>query len=215
MVKIPTLFMRGGKEYDFHVIPVLHPGCAWVLEGKGLVTVKVDGLCVKVMKDADGVPRLYRRLRPSTLEYSDAPFIPCLRDDHTEQNLFAAFDNYRYPPVSEGIYEAFGPNIQGNPQGTKTPGMVKINPVDGALIVRPDTVIKRGYGHTLQDLFDSIKAELAVSPIEGLVFVLEDPPMVPKSYAKIKRKDFGFDWPIKPAVTNVEHMVQEVVGSIV
>jgi hypothetical protein len=54
------------------------------------------------------------------------------------------------------------------------------------------------WGGTSQEFYDTLKAELRESDIEGLVFHWEEPALHPIKFAKIKRKDFGFSWPISP-----------------
>jgi hypothetical protein len=45
MQKIPTLFKRDPEDLR-HVLPVVTPGCEWVLAGEGRATRKFDGTCV-------------------------------------------------------------------------------------------------------------------------------------------------------------------------
>lgn len=49
MKKIPTLFEREFKDHKVvKVLPKVHPGMEWVLEGKGTATVKWDGSCCMI-----------------------------------------------------------------------------------------------------------------------------------------------------------------------
>jgi hypothetical protein len=197
--KIPTLFKRGGAEVDHIVIPELTEGCEWVLQdnpegGQVHLTIKVDGLCVQVKKDKDGTPKLYRRLKPASGD-SPAAFVPCNRDDPNDALLFKCCDNCEFSAQMEGIYEAYGPGVLGNAQGSMSNGMVKIAPADGMLLVpQSSTLIRHRDG--VQVFYDTIKRELEQSEVEGVVFHLEKPSMHPIRFAKIKRRDFKFSWPI-------------------
>lgn len=57
MKKIPTLFKRTFDErHRKHITSDVTPGLEWVLEGRGIATVKYDGTCCALM---DG--KFYRR----------------------------------------------------------------------------------------------------------------------------------------------------------
>lgn len=44
MKKIPTLFEREFKDHNvINILPKVHPGMKWVLEGEGIATVKYYG----------------------------------------------------------------------------------------------------------------------------------------------------------------------------
>lgn len=220
MMKIPTLFKRGGKENNYHVLCELSPGCEWVLEGQGMITIKIDGMNVQVKKVdtiAGEILKLYKRLKPSDGEYSSAAYIPAERDNPNDQYLFEAFDKLdRF--ATEGIYEAYGPKINANPQKADDHYMVRVAPVEGVLIV-PKTaiVIKTGPGVTVQEFFNSVRRELFDSPeIEGLVWQFEEPSMTLKKAAKIKRKDFGFLWPPSGSVGLYDqHFNEEPMNDVV
>ena len=78
--------------------------------------------------------------------------------------------------VQNGTYEAIGPHFQGNPYNLKEDVLVK----HGTMTVD----IKRD--------FESISQWLNGHPVEGLVFWFNGEPM-----CKIKRTDFGYEWPVK------------------
>jgi len=199
MMKIPTLFRRGGKDVEYHVLPEITAGCEWVLDStKGLMTIKIDGQNVKIAKDKDGNLKLYKRLKPANGFYTEASYIPVIAEDPVDQYLVVAYDNLEHK--HEGIYEVYGPRINGNPQGAKDHYMIRVVPVAHDLIITSSQHrIKRGPGVNVIDLFNSIKDELEASPeIEGIVFHWEEPSMMLKAAAKIKRRDFGFPWPAKP-----------------
>ena len=191
MVKIPTLFERDPATKL--VIPSVRAGCEWVAEGKGFGTIKIDGVNVKI-QIVEGQPKLYRRLKPSQDTEVEAAYIPCHPQD--DEHLFKALANSG--DRSAGIFEAYGPGINGNPQHAEDLGMVRLIPVAGFLMISNNvSPIRRGPSVTVQEMYDSIRAELEISEVEGIVFHLENPAMNPIKFAKIKRKDFGLSWPIQ------------------
>ena len=77
--------------------------------------------------------------------------------------------------LSDWTFEAIGLHFRGNPYG---------------LVY--DTLVRHGGVELSVDrTFDGIKQYLHDMPMEGIVFWLGDEPM-----CKIRRKDFGFEWPI-------------------
>lgn len=49
MKKIPTLFERDYKDHKVVGIkPVVTDGMEWVLNGKGIATIKIDGSCCAI-----------------------------------------------------------------------------------------------------------------------------------------------------------------------
>ena len=79
--------------------------------------------------------------------------------------------------LPDKTYEAVGPHFQGNPHGFVY-----------------DTLIRHGYYHAeIEDRsFEGIRKYLRDCNIEGIVFWKDGEPQ-----CKIKRTDFGFEWPIK------------------
>lgn len=50
MKKIPTLFVRNFiNKNEFILTKEVTPGMKWVLEGKGIATVKIDGSCTAII----------------------------------------------------------------------------------------------------------------------------------------------------------------------
>ena len=77
-----------------------------------------------------------------------------------------------------GTYEAIGPHFQGNPYN-----------------LTEDILVK--HGESIVDVkrdFMSISEWLNEHLVEGLVFWLNGEPV-----CKIKRSDFGYEWPVKKA----------------
>ena len=207
MQSIPTLFMRGGKEDGYRVKPILNPECEWVLHrpklGNVILTIKVDGLNCKVERG-----QLFKRIRSKNT--AETSYVPADTQDSNDKLLYEAaanVTNARWNSMPDGVYEVFGPGIQGNPQHAEGLWMVRIMPIDGPLMV--DSRVQLPVApSTAQDLYDMLKQELEESDVEGFVFHYEHPTMVPVKFAKIKRRDFGFKWPLEKA-----ELVPELVGA--
>lgn len=187
MKKIPTLFVR---EFEGHKIKGITdqvtPGLEWVLEGDGVPTVKWDGACCAMIGQ-----RFYKRYDAKKGKNPPAGAIPCCDPDPVtghwphwvpvdvnnpaDRWFLAAYGNYGKAP--DWTYEAVGPHFQGNPYGLDA-----------------DTLIPHGKA-VIEDLvltFDGIREYLTDHIIEGIVFWLDGEPR-----CKIKRTDFGLEWPVK------------------
>lgn len=75
----------------------------------------------------------------------------------------------------DGIYEAIGPKIQGNPEGLETHALAGVVPYDAGLILMGP-----------ERCFAAIQSYLRGAQMEGIVFHHPDGRM-----AKIKKRDFG------------------------
>ena len=196
--KIKTLFVKDPTTKL--VIPQLNEDMEWVLQGQGLTTIKIDGVNIKLKKNYTGKITPYKRLKGYS---SDGTYVVVSKHDSLDKPIWEAFEALN--SKEEGFYEAYGPGINNNPHQVARPLLIKTIPVGGALMVSvnaPGLRIVRGPKVTVQELFDSLRAELDESPeIEGLVFQLEQPSMNPIKFAKIKRKDFGFVWPVVRDIT--------------
>lgn len=194
MKKIPTLFSR---VYDNHILvgilPEVNEGLEWVLNGEGIATIKWDGsaCCIK-----DG--KLYIRydakkgkpIPENAIKCQDEPdpitghmpcWMPADENNPAHKWFFMALRNafkYRVLDLDEdGTYEAIGPHFNGNPYKLQSDILI----IHGRNIL---PVIPR--------TFEGIKEILTFLPIEGLVFWKDGEPK-----CKIKRTDFGLDWPCK------------------
>lgn len=195
MRKIPTLFPR---EFEGHrVVSISHdptPGFEWVLAGEGVATEKIDGACCALV-----CGKFYKRYdakrdKSGNVKAPPAGAIPCDdpdpvtghwphwvpvdRQNPDDRWFVAAIDNT--PPsetMAQGTYEAIGPHFQGNPYNLQ---------ID----------VLRRHGTVILDLpdrsFEGIREYLRTHSIEGIVFWKDSLPQ-----CKIKRKDFGFQWPDK------------------
>ncbi len=191
MKKIPTLFKR---EYVGHCITGITdeiiPGMEWVLEDEGLATIKWDGACCAIIEK-----ELYKRYDAKKGKRLPAGAIPCCdpdpvtghwphwvkcdRDNPADKWFFAAYDRwseYFYPNVGTATFEAVGKHFNGNPYRQNY-----------------DMLVRHGYDVIeVPRTFKGIHEYLATHFIEGIVFWRDGEPM-----CKIKRTDFGYEWPIK------------------
>jgi len=189
MKKIPTLFER--RFGDHKVIDInsnVTPGCEFVLEGKGVATVKYDGACCAII---DG--KFYKRYDAKGRKKVPAGSIPCCDPDPVTGHWphWAPVDvsnpsdkwfvnAYKNTPISYIIgnetFEAIGPHFQGNPYG-----------------VCEDVLLPHGVDQVyVERTFEGIRKWLEENEEEGLVFWLDGEPR-----CKIKRTDFGLEWPIR------------------
>ena len=189
MKKIPTLFKR---EFDLHkvikILPEVTPGFEWVLEGEGIATEKIDGSCCAVI---DG--EWFRRYDAKKGRSIPVNAIPCqdkpdpitghwphwLRLDPknpADKWYVEAFNNTE-SYLCDGTYEAIGPHFQGNPYN---------QPYDH--LIRHGIIIIEDFPRTFEGMRDYLKTH----NIEGVVFWKDNEPK-----CKIKRSDFGFEWPVK------------------
>lgn len=203
MKKIPTLFVR---EYEDHkVIGIIDkltdPSLQVVLDGKCEATIKVDGSCCAIINS-----KFYKRYDAKKGKKPPAEAIPCqdapdeitghwphwleVNENKPEDKWYAeALKNYyndiiektgvqiQNNRILDGTYEAIGPHFQGNPYNLKQDTLYK----HGSIILEdaPNT-------------FEGLKYYLKELPHEGIVFWYNGEPL-----CKIKRSDFGYEWPVK------------------
>lgn len=193
MKKIPTLFEREFIDHEVvKVLPKVHPGMEWVLKGEGIATVKYDGSCCTVI---DG--KFYKRYDCKKGKTPPEGFIPCCEPDAitghwpgwvkvdennpsdkwfvTAYEMTVMLENHGMK-LSDGTYEAVGRCFQNNPYNFTSNKLIK----HGKEIVE------------VERTFEGIKKYLSEHEIEGLVFWKDGSPQ-----CKIKRSDFGFEWPVK------------------
>lgn len=191
MKKIPTLFTRVFEDHKIvDILPEITPGCEKAFTD-GKATIKYDGSCCAVI-DGD----FYKRYDAKKGKTPPAGAIPCDNPDPVtghwphwakvdENNpndkwYLKAAKNYAFDlgrnDIEPGTYEAVGLHFNGNPYG-----------LDNDILMR--------HGDCEVDVqrdFESIKLWLNNHKQEGLVFWLDGEPV-----CKIKRTDFGFEWPVK------------------
>ena len=200
MKKIPTLFER---VYENHkvvgITDKVYPGMEWVLEGEGKATVKWDGSCCAIINGT-----FYKRYNAKNGKRPPAGAIPCCEPDPVtghhphwvpvgmeialgharptnpaDKWFVEAYKNSFHDDecVEDGTYEAVGPHFQGDPHGALDDILVR----HGVVVLGDDP-----------RTFDGLREYLRVVPIEGIVFWKDGEPQ-----CKIKRSDFGFEWPVK------------------
>ena len=181
MKKIPTIFVRDMSKQPALVTPEWHPACGWVRDGAGVATLKHDGTCCLVRNG-----RLYKRRElkpgqqpPADFEQADfdaqtgktmgwAPVAAGNSEDKFHLEAFGAGG------FADGTYELMGPKVQGNKNGLATHQLIRhaVDELSGV----PRT-------------FEGLREWLSAQQLEGIVWHHPD-----GRAAKIKRRDFGFNW---------------------
>lgn len=187
MKKIPTLFERQFANHRVvGIADKVTPGMEWVLEGEGVATLKWDGSCCAII---DGV--FYKRYDAKRGKKPPVGAIPCCEPDPitghhphwvkvdwsnpADKWFIEAFNNSKFPKEN-GTYEAIGPHFQSNPYRLDY-----------------DYLVKHGVNEIpAPRSFEGIRTFLEFVEIEGIVFWKDGEPQ-----CKIKRSDFGFEWPVK------------------
>lgn len=214
-MNVPTLFMRATTNDQ--VIPKLTPGCEWVMNGDGNISIMLDGMAVRVTGDVGTSKTMARRVRGINAEGQHiTAWIPCSRENPADKYLWEAFDAEK--PVTTGIWEVIGPQINGNPQNVPNHRMWRVLPAGYQLLVYGHShKIERGFKTTAESLYKDVYRELAdpACNVEGICFQIESWTnglcTVTKA-AKIRKKDFGLPWPA-PRLIDVTATVEVVPGS--
>lgn len=183
MEKIPTMLERGP---DFKVVDKLKPECAWVLDGEGRPTEKLDGTNVRLTIRSGHLVRLEKRRNPTKAQkqmgITDGWYVDADEYGPEDRWIWDAARNTDVSTWEDGEHscEAVGPNIQGNPLGLDRNVCVAFN---------REIPEFAGVGRTYGELQAFLRvAESLFSPghlAEGIVFHHPD-----GRRAKIKRKDF-------------------------
>ena len=192
MKKIPTLFTRIYEDHKIVGIKdEITPGCENAFKN-GIATIKVDGSCCAIING-----KFYKRYDAKKGRKPPEGAIPCCDPDPVtghwphwapvdsnnpgDKWLIQAKANSTKiicKPSLDWTYEAIGPHFQGNPYNLEK----------DYLLPHGEIVVEVGRD------FESISNWLNEHKEEGLVFWLDDEPI-----CKIKRSDFGFEWPVKDA----------------
>ncbi len=206
MKKIPSLFKRNRETHL--VYNEVTEGCKWALKGEGVATIKIDGTCCK-MEDGVLYKRFDRKFKKKKREkdcnfsdlsrYKEAPegWAPCegkpdintghwpgwLKvDENKPEDKFhiEGFNNYKESDKQfNGTCELVGPKIKDNPYK-----------LSGHLLIKHGVEIipfnNRSY-FSVNEVMEAIVDE-------GIVFHHPD-----GRVCKVKRSDFGFEWPIEGA----------------
>lgn len=192
MKKIPTLFVRKFEDHKIvEVTPEITPGCEEAFL-KGIATIKFDGACCAII---DG--ELYKRYDAKNGKTPPEGAIPCCDPDpitghwphwvkidisnpRPDEKWFvkAWVNSSHVSSLRDSTYEAVGPHFNGNPYD-----------------LEEDVLYEHGIWTAVgvERTYESIRDVLGRwSDTEGFVFWLNGEPV-----CKIKRTDFGFEWPIK------------------
>lgn len=222
MKKIPTLFER---EFENHrlvrTLDKVTPGFEWVLNGDGIATIKYDGSCCAVI---DG--KFYVRYDAKAGRKPPEGAIPCCDPDSVTGHwpnwlevdilnpqkdykwFVKAFMNTFWPPqpiswrewnqldfdslhpipAQNATYEAIGPHFNNNPYHMDQDRLIMHGQTILDEEIFPD-ILGNGDG---KRTFEGIRTYLENTEVEGIVFWKDGEPR-----CKIKRRDFGFEWPIK------------------
>lgn len=183
MRKIKSLFKRNYTG-DRLVYNEVVEGCEWVINGEGVATLKIDGTCCLVK---DGI--LYKRYDAKKGRKPPDNFYPAQDIPDEVTGHWPGWvpvgdgpeDKWHREAFIEGLvdgtYELVGPKVQGNPYDLKKHELWK-------------------HGRELSEdpprTFFGLKMFFLEHILEGIVWHRENGDMV-----KIKRKDFGYDWPDK------------------
>ena len=220
MKKIPTLFKRVFTEdHQKTITREVTPGCECVLRGECVATVKWDGACCAIING-----EIYKRYdaklgkdgkrktppegaipcqsEPDPITGHWPHWVKCIEGNPADKYFLEAFENYKrdgdwthiYPalnaqPTGEGrigTYEAIGPSWQNNPYDLRSNTLKRHG--NDVIFGSPDDIC----GYTPSEAFATCRDYLRDHDIEGIVFWCDGKPV-----CKIKRSDFGFEWPPK------------------
>lgn len=183
MEKIPTLFERDAR---FHVVDTPRADCAWVFDGAGVGTEKLDGTNTRLTVRAGQIVRVEKRRNPSKVQKQqgivDGWYVDADEFSAEDKWIFAATRNTDVSawPDGEHSCEALGPRIQGNPLELEEHVCVAFN-----LRAPAYPQVPRGYTE-LREFLADLESQFAPGHLaEGIVFHHQD-----GRRAKIKRKDF-------------------------
>lgn len=184
MKKIPSVFQRNYKT-DRLIRDEVVPGCEWVLNGEGVATVKWDGTACMVRH---GV--LYKRYDAKKGKTPPEGWEPCEEAPDENTGHWPGWMPIGGEPedkwhreaflgrgLEDGTYELVGYKVQGNPHNLPC-----------TLLWRHGTMVLDEFPRT----FEGMRQFLKGRDVEGVVFHHPDGRM-----AKVKRKDFGFEWPVR------------------
>lgn len=181
MKKIPTIFERDWSGNRSLVLPT--PSKAHALLDGATATLKYDGTACLVRGG-----KLFKRYDCKQGRTAPPDFEPCGESDPETGHqpgwipvLDRPEDKYHRKAFKgnepDGTYELCGPKVQGNPEG-----FAELTLIPHGKMEIPNVPTD----------FEGIKAFLAAHEIEGIVWWKNGEPV-----AKIKRRDFGFKWPVR------------------
>lgn len=185
MQKIETLFLREQVGKRAFATETVNPECAWVLDGEGIATEKIDGTCCLVRGGVlykrhelkEGKPRPdgwfhWNFADPSPTGHGWAPIGGGSEDAYHREAWETRLD-----VPDDGTYELIGPKVQSNPYRLERHRLSRHG--DCSLPSCPRE-------------FNALSEWLMANEVEGIVWHHPDGRM-----AKLKRRDFGIPWPVK------------------
>lgn len=210
MKKIPTLFERVYENHKIvDILPNVTQGMEWVLQGKGVATLKVDGSCCAIING-----EFYKRYDAKRGKPIPEDAIKCQEEaDPITGHLPCWVKVDKNKPEDKWFIEAYKTTIEGGKIETTNGGLASGKISEHREFAYPelqdgtyeaigvhfqgnpynlqcDTIVKHGtITINVERTFDGIKKYLSEHYIEGIVFWLDGEPR-----CKIKRSDFGFDW---------------------
>ncbi|MGV9292975.1 hypothetical protein [Amycolatopsis sp. NPDC003676] len=183
MEKIPTLFERDER---FQVVDRPRAECAWVFDGAGVGTEKLDGTNVRLTVRSGRLVRVEKRRNPSKAQKQqgivDGWYVDTDETSADDKWILAAAGNTDVSEWADGEHpcEALGPRIQGNPLALPDHLCV---PFDFQAPTMLD--VPRSY-QGLREFLTTLESKFSPGRLaEGIVFHHPD-----GRRAKIKRKDF-------------------------
>lgn len=210
MKKIPTLFERVYENNKIvYIIPDVTQGMEWVLQGKGVATLKVDGSCCAIING-----EFYKRYDAKRGKPIPEGAIKCQEEaDPITGHLPCLVKVDENKPEDKWFIEAYKTTIESGKIETTNGGLASGKISGHREFVYPklqdgtyeaigvhfqgnpynlqcDTIVKHGIiTLNVERTFDGIKKYLSEHYIEGIAFWLDGEPR-----CKIKRSDFGFEW---------------------
>lgn len=206
MIKIPCLIIR---DHTSKIIPPIAEmeitkGCEWVMEGRGIATVKWDGTSCAIINGTK-YARFDAKINKKTGKRKEVPSeaIACCDPDPVTGHwphwvpankpeykyILEAFDNtFTENDVSRikyGTFEAVGPKINNNPQKLDKHEVLW----HGDHVIGGENFIDQTGNRCLSYIRDFLE----VANYEGIVFH----GLIDEIYkmVKIRKVDFGLKWP--------------------
>lgn len=202
MRKIPSVFKRDYDQPKRPIIDEVVEACEWVLAGEGIATGKLDGTAC-LWHIGELWRRYDRRVNKRTGQLKPMPKTWFAAEDEPNEHtghwpgwviigekdsadkwhieaLRRTLDSCPANLVEGQTYELCGPKVQGNPHGLEHHSLL----MHGAAEIDEGSYLPRSFETIRQRLDDLVV-------YEGIVYHHEDGRM-----AKIKRRDFGFAWPL-------------------
>ena len=194
MKKIPTLFKRVFENHRIvDITDEITPGCEEAFL-YGDATIKFDGSCCAIINR-----ELYKRYDAKKGKTPPEEAIPCCEPDPitghwphwvkvdpnnpSDKWFWEAYTREAICGFAwDGTYEAVGLHFNGNPYNMDRDVLLEHGSLRSALVERT---------------FEGVRKYLEETEVEGVVFWLAGKPV-----CKIKRTDFGLEWPVKKEKTN-------------